>query len=124
LILWALWHLKGIRLEEFCGCGWELLGNVRQFDRPGVKSWTSAEEWSDCERHARTILGEEGFARFMASLSGQETGRPAQKTVHVAEPSLTYGPGTPGAQRRLFPGEPTLSGDPKEDLPRGRKRRQ
>jgi hypothetical protein len=58
----------------------------------------------------------------MASLSGQEPEQPAQPAAHVAEPPPTYSPGTPGAQRRLFPGEPTLIGDPMEDPPDRRRK--
>jgi hypothetical protein len=122
LTLKAFEHLKQVGLEEFCRQGWELPDYARTFDRPGVKSWTPTEDWSDCERHARNILGEEGFIRFMANLSGQESEQPAQPSPHVAEPSPTYAPSTPGAQRRLFPGEPTLFGDPMEDPPSGKKR--
>lgn len=77
----------------------------------GAESWTPEEDWFHCERHARNILGEDGFTRFMANLSGQEPEQPAQPAPHVAEPSPADAPGTPGAQRRLFPGEPTLFGD-------------
>jgi hypothetical protein len=121
LTLKAFEHLKEVGPEEFCRQGWELPNYARSFDRPGVKAWTPTEDWSDCERHARNILGEEGFTRFMGTLSGRETGQPTQKTAHVAEPSLTYGPGIPGAQRRLFPGDPTLFGDPMEDPPSRRR---
>jgi hypothetical protein len=75
------------------------------------------ESWSDCERHARNILGDEGFTRFMATLTDQESELPSQTSPHVAEPFPTYAPGTLGAQRRLFPGEPTLFGNPMEDPP-------
>jgi hypothetical protein len=122
LTLKAFEHLKEVGLEEFCRRGWELPEYARNFDRPGVKAWTPTEDWSDCERHARNILGEEGFTHFMANLSGREPEQLAQPSPHLAEPSPTYGSGIPGAQRRLFPGEPTLLGDPMEDLP-GRKRK-
>jgi hypothetical protein len=117
LTLKAFEHLKEVGLDAFCRQGWELPDYARAFDRPGVKSWTPTEDWPDCERHARNILGEDGFTRFMANLSGQEE-HPSQPAPHVAEPLPTYAPGTPGAQRRLFPGEPTLFGDSMEDPPR------
>jgi hypothetical protein len=123
LTLKAFEHLKQVGLEEFCRQGWELPAYARTFDHPGVKSWTPTEDWSDCERHARNILGEEGFTRFMANLSGQQSERPAQPAAHVAEPSPTYGTGTPGAQRRLFPGDPILLRDPMEDPPVRKKSR-
>ena len=115
LTLKAFEHLKQVGLEEFCRQGWELPDYARTFDRPGVKSWTPTEDWSDCERHARNVLGEDGFTRFMANLTDQESEQPAQTATYVAEPLPTYG--TPGAQRRLFPGEPTLFGDSMEDPP-------
>ena len=122
LTLKAFEHLKQLALEEFCRQGWELPEYARAFDRPGVKSWTPTEDWSDCERHARNVFGEEGFTRFMANLSGQESEQVAKPADHVSEPSPTYGAGIPGAQRRLFPGDPTLFGDPMEDpAPRRRK---
>jgi len=117
LALKAFEHLKQVGLDEFCQRGWELPDYARTYDRPGVKTWTPTEDWPDCERHARNILGEEGFTRFMANLSGQESEQSAQPSPHVAGPSPTYTPSTPGAQRRLFPGEATLFGDPMEDLP-------
>jgi len=123
LTLKAFEHLKGVGLEEFCRRGWHLPDYARTFDRPGVKSWTPTEDWSDCERHARNVLGEEGFTRFMANLSSQEFEQLAAPATHVAEPPPTYAPGTPGAQRRLFPGEPTLFGDSLEDPPKRRRRK-
>lgn len=123
LTLKAFEHLKQVGLDEFCRQDWGLPNYARTFDRPGVKSWTPTEEWSDCERHARNILDEDGFTRFMAKLSGEEPGQPAQPAAHVAEPSPAYAPGTPDAQRRLFPGEPSLFGDPMEDPPTRRKRK-
>lgn len=124
LSLRAFQHMKEVGLEEFCRTGWELPEYARNFDRPGVKSWTPTEDWSDCERHARNTLGEDGFNRFMASLSGQGSEQPARPADHVAEPPAFYGTGTPAAQGRLFAGEPSLFGDPMEDPPtctKGRK---
>ncbi len=122
LTLKAFKHLKQVGLDEFCRRGWDLPDYARTFDRPGVKSWTSTEDWSDCERHARNILGDEGFTRFKTNLSAKESDQPGQASPHVAEPSPTYALGTPGAQRRLFPREPTLFGDPMEDPPTRTKR--
>jgi hypothetical protein len=113
----AFEHLKRVGLEEFCRRGRDLPDYARTFDRPGVKSWTPTEDWSDCECHARNILGEDEFTRFMARLSDGGPEQPVKPASHVAEPSPTYGVGTPGAQRRLFPGEPTLFGDSMEDPP-------
>ena len=122
LTLEAFEHLKDVGLEEFCRQGWDLPDYARTFDRPGVKSWTPTEDWSDCERHARKILGEDGFTRFMVKVSGGEFEEEAKPVDHVSEPSPTYGTGIPGTQRRLFPGEPTLFDDPMEDPPPKRRR--
>ena len=95
LTLKAFEHLKEVGLEEFCRRSWHLPDYACGFDRPGVKSWTPTEDWPDCERHARNILGEDGFTRFMASRSDQASERTAKPAAHVAEPSPTYGPSTP-----------------------------
>jgi hypothetical protein len=82
------------------------------------------ESWAECERHARNLLGAEGFARLEAELRGEpmEVGEAA--LLKVAEEGPTpYGPGTSGAQRRLFPGEPTLFGDGTEDPPVTKRKR-
>lgn len=112
-----------LRLAQFHCRRWKVSRETHHFDRPRVMYWTSTKGWSDSERHARNILGEEGFTRFMTSLSGRESEQSAKPAAHVAEPSPAYGPSTPGAQRRLFPGDPTLFGDPMEDHPPRGKRR-
>jgi hypothetical protein len=81
------------------------------------------ESWAECERHARNLLGPEGYARLEAELRGEpvEVREPAM--LKVAEKGPTpYGSGTPGAQVRLFPGEPTLFGDVAEDPPPTRRK--
>jgi hypothetical protein len=123
LTLKAFEHLTQVGLEEFCRQGWELPEYARTFDRPGVKSWTPTEDWSDCERHARNILGDEGFTRFMSGLSSEAEVQSSPETAHVAERAPSYGTGAFGAQRRLFSGEPTLFGDPMEDPPARPKRK-
>jgi len=75
------------------------------------------ESWAECERHARNILGPEGFAALQAELRG-ETPMPGKPPLlKVAEAPQTYGAGAAGAQRRLFPGEATLFGETFEDPP-------
>jgi hypothetical protein len=39
------------------------------------------ESWAECERHARNILGEEGFARLKAEIAGG-AGYPATRPTH------------------------------------------
>lgn len=68
----------------------------------------SAEEsWAECERHARNILGEEGFKRLMAELKGerkpQSTDPEAGKTDLFGNPVATdlFGnPIEPGTRRK------------------------
>ena len=45
------------------------------------------ESWAECERHARNILGEEGFARLLAEIERAKTG---EKTPVVNEPVASY----------------------------------
>lgn len=67
----------------------------------------SVHEWADCERHARNLLGADGYARLLAELARDESGAVAPPAP-MASPART-------AQRRLFPGEPSLFGDRTED---------
>ena len=83
---------------------------------------SAAESWTECERHARNLLGPDGFARLQAELRGEAFVGEREPLTKVAEPSAEYS-GGPGAQRRLFPGEPTLFGNSQEDPPRRGKRR-
>jgi hypothetical protein len=74
------------------------------------------ESWAECERHARNLLGPEGFARFEARLMSGPTEMEGPALLKVAEAGpAPYASGTPGDQRRLFPGEPTLFGAVTED---------
>jgi hypothetical protein len=76
------------------------------------------ESWAECERHARNLLGEEGFAKLQAELRGDYAGVPIELGQLAVERA------TPGAQLRLVPGEPTLFGPTMEDPPpRGPRRR-
>jgi hypothetical protein len=81
------------------------------------------ESWAECERHARNLLGPEGFARLEARLRGEppEVGGPALLKVAEEGPA-PYASSTPGAQRRLFPGESTLFGEVTEDPPSARRK--
>lgn len=117
LALEAFRQLQEVGVGEFCQAGWELPDHARTFERPGVKSWRPVEDWPDCERHTRNILGDKDFARFKAGLHGQAQIQTADQPNGVAEPAATYGPGIVGGQRRLFPGDPPLFGDPMEDPP-------
>lgn len=89
---------------------WRLPEYARNFDRPGVKTWVPTEDWSDCERHARNILGEEGFAGFQAKLGVEATLADRDGINRVAEQAPSYGTRIPGAQGNLFPDESPVSG--------------
>jgi hypothetical protein len=80
------------------------------------------DSWAECALHARNLLGEAGFARLQQELQG--TSGIASTTVPLAaEQAEGYHTGMSGAQRRLFPGEPTLFGESWEDPPSRRRRR-
>ena len=71
------------------------------------------ESWAECERHARNILGEEGFAQFKATLEGKGLQEAELDQVkNIAEPNKE---GRVGKQQRLFPKEPDLFGEIMED---------
>jgi hypothetical protein len=75
------------------------------------------ESWAECERHARNLLGEEGFARLQAELRRDYASAPIDPDRLAVDRPGTSGARRPGSQRRLFPGEPTLFGDEMEDPP-------
>lgn len=78
--------------------------------------------WAECERHARNILGENGFARLQAELQGEYASRPGETASLAADaPGLSGAPGPPG-QHRLFPGTPAPFGETMEAAPKGKKR--
>lgn len=124
LTLVAFRDLLEAGVEEFSKKDWNLPEYARNFDRPGVKSWAPTEDWSDCENHARNIVGEEGFARLQAELQRQPETPAANRASLTADSPSTCTTGSPGAQRPLFPDEPTLFGCSMEDPPpRARGRR-
>jgi hypothetical protein len=138
---------REVGIEAFCsqndGDGWMLpetlladlgLGHddrakqpqpVRERLGPRFLPWqleqSVEESWAECERHARNLLGEDAFARLAAELRGEPLRVAEPGLLKVAEePQVPYAPEGP-AQRRLFPGDPTLFGDRLEDP--GTKRR-
>lgn len=136
LALVAFRELERVGLEAFAGLnggeGWALPETLRLDDyglghdarakesqpvraRLGERlfSWqleqSVEESWAECERHARNVLGPEGYARLQDDIQngGRPKGGPAMDSV---------GPTSAGAsQRRLFPGEANLFGDKSED---------
>src|SRR5207244_1527443 len=82
------------------------------------------ESWAECERHARNLLGGEGFALLQAELRPEVPAARDTDMLRAAEAPAPYTVEVPGAQRRLFPGEPDLFGQRVEDPPDPRQRRQ
>lgn len=81
------------------------------------------QSWAECERHARNILGQEGFERQRLDLNG-EYPTPAGGLGLTADRERQSRSALPaGAQQRLFPGKPTLFGETMEDAAQGRKKR-
>jgi hypothetical protein len=80
------------------------------------------DSWAECALHARNLLGEMGFARLQREVHG-EPAVVAETVPLAAEAAESYDTGVPGAQRRLFPGEPTLFGNVMEDPPPQSRRR-
>ena len=99
---------------------WERLGE--RF-LPWQLEQSVEESWTECERHARNILGPDGFAGLQAELRGEVRVSEGERLGQVAEPSAEYRVSGPGAQGRLFPNKATLRGEAPEGPLRRRKRR-
>jgi hypothetical protein len=67
---------------------------------------TAADSWEECERHARQLLGAEGYALLQSRIEIGRTESPSHERDTVAAGS---------AQKRLFPGRPSLFDDGTED---------
>lgn len=78
------------------------------------------ESWAECERHARNILGEAGFAQLQAELRGERVGTKRAAALGVSEPGVLYGDDhrTP----RLFPDETPAGAPLGESRRKGRRR--
>ena len=68
------------------------------------------ESWAECERHARNLLGAEGYSRLKAEIAQTKSGTPSPGASTDAD-VVRAG----AAPKRLFPGESTLFGDETED---------
>lgn len=75
---------------------------------PGQTSMSIEQSWAECERHARNLLGADGYARLQAEIARDMSGA-------VPAPAPMASPAG-AAQRRLFSGEPSLFSDGTEDL--------
>jgi hypothetical protein len=79
------------------------------------------DSWAECALHARNLLGEMGFARLQRDLRRELAVAPEAMPL-AAEEATPYNLEVSGAQRRLFPGKPTLFGDTLEEPPPRRRR--
>jgi hypothetical protein len=64
------------------------------------------ESWAECQRHARDLLGANGYARLTADIEGYRS-----QPLSPSSDTVTEG----SAQKRLFPGKPSLFDDGTED---------
>jgi len=88
LALAAFKHLKEVGLDAFIAEDWQFPPEIAAQLGPRFYDWqltgTPEESWAECEYHARQILGEEGFRKFMAELEGE-------KVTEAREEQAKYG---------------------------------
>ena len=76
LALQAFKRLKEVGIEEFIKEDWQLSKDVQKTLGPRFYDWqlqgTPEESWAECEYHAKQILGEEGFKKFIHELEHPE----------------------------------------------------
>lgn len=94
LTLVAFKHLKEVGLEQFCQEDWQLPEEVAARLGPRFLPWqlegTPEESWAECHRHARNILGEEGYKKFLKELEGEnKTGN--KEKAHPKEKKTRHG---------------------------------
>ena len=98
---------------------------VRERFGPRLLPWqleqSVEQSWAECERHARNILGEDGFARLEAELRGEYTTDDGVASL-AADGAALPRASDPSGQRALFPGAPTLFGGTIEEALKGKKR--
>ncbi|MBU4501156.1 MAG: hypothetical protein KKA79_01075 [Nanoarchaeota archaeon] len=77
LALQAFERLKEVGLEAFCGEDWQFPEDIQEKLGPRFLPWqlegTPEETWAECEQHAKNILGEEEYKKFIKGLSNQKT---------------------------------------------------
>ena len=71
------------------------------------------ESWAECERHARNLLGSDGYAQLKAELESASEEYPTLQSAASVAAERAESSGT--AQKRLFPGRPSLFDDGTED---------
>jgi len=90
LTLQAFKKLKEIGLDEFIKEDWQFPKEIQDQLGPRFLDWqlkgTPEESWAECEYHAKQILGEEGFKKFIEELESGE-----KKTSVVKEETEKYG---------------------------------
>lgn len=76
LTLQAFKRLKEVGLEEFIKEDWQFPKEIQLQLGPRFLDWqlkgTPEESWAECEYHAKQILGEEGFKKFLEELKSGE----------------------------------------------------
>ena len=90
LTLQAFKRLKEVGLDEFIKEDWQFPKEIQTQLGPRFLDWqlkgTPEESWAECEYHAKQILGEKGFKKFMEELESDE-----KKTGTLKEPPSKYG---------------------------------
>ncbi|MFA4906919.1 MAG: hypothetical protein WC602_01480 [archaeon] len=88
LALAAFRRLKDVGLDAFIAEDWQFPPEIAAQLGPRFYDWqlagTPEESWAECEYHAKQILGEEGYTRFMAEMKGE-------KPAEVREEMAKYG---------------------------------
>lgn len=83
LTLLAFKRLKEVGLEEFLAEDWQFPKEIAQrlgplyldWQKPNATEEEIKQSWEDCEMHARNMLGEDGFRKFMLELKAGNTER-------------------------------------------------
>lgn len=90
LTLQAFKRLKEVGLDEFIKEDWQFPKEIQEQLGPRFLDWqlkgTPEESWAECEYHAKQILGEEGFKKFMKELENGDT-----KPLVTKESTQNYG---------------------------------
>ena len=92
LALRAFRDLKEMGLEAFCAHEWQLPSEAKAFrDARQTYTWTPTEDWSDCEQHARNIIGDApewtAFEAELERIRRGETGTPSDRLAAEPKPS-------------------------------------
>ena len=85
----------GLGYDERAKSPQPVLSRMGERYLPWQLEQTVEESWAECERHARNILGEKGFAKLMAEIENEKSDLTAQETPPVylkaaEEPEYVY----------------------------------